>query len=69
MKNFMKKILLGFLPALFISMMFIMFSATTGATEEFRYERVCANGICIVTVYNSEGSIVNVYEELDGGGN
>lgn len=67
MKNFMKKFLLRFLPALFILLMFIMFSLNAEAGEEYRYVRVCSNGICIVTVYASDGSIVNVYEELDSG--
>ena len=64
MKNFTKKILRGFLTLIFVIASFAVFSPA-GVSEELRIVRVCSNGICIVTVYNSEGAIVNVYEELD----
>ena len=64
MKNTIKKILSGILPVLFILITIVAFSSKAGA-EEFRIERVCNNGVCIVTVYNPDGAIVNVYEELD----
>ncbi len=65
MKNFTRKILRGFLPLIFVIASFIVFSSIADATEEYKIVRVCNNGICIVTVYASDGAIVNVYEELD----
>ncbi|NOS85290.1 MAG: hypothetical protein HOP31_09135 [Ignavibacteria bacterium] len=65
MKNYTKKFLGFFLPFLLIMISIHLFSASANADPEFRITRVCNNGICIVTVYNMEGAIVNVYEELD----
>lgn len=65
MKKFTKKFLGIFLPFLLILISIHLFTVTANADPEYRIERVCNNGICIVTVYNMEGAIVNVYEELD----
>jgi len=64
MKTITKKISIYLIPLLFVILSFHFFNTPANA-EEFRIERVCSNGICIVTVYNTEGAIVNVYEELD----
>lgn len=65
MKNFTKKIFKGILPLIFVIASFMVFSSIADASEEQRVVRVCNNGICIVTIYSSDGAIVNVYEELD----
>ncbi|HMQ80160.1 MAG TPA: hypothetical protein PKE39_11535 [Ignavibacteria bacterium] len=65
MKKFTKKILGFFLPFLFIMISFNVFTGKVNADPEYRIERVCSNGICVVTVYTLDGAIVNVYEELD----
>lgn len=64
MKTITKKFLAVLLPVLFIFGSIHLFTPSAYA-DDYRVERVCSNGICIVTVYNSDGAIVNVYEELD----
>ncbi len=65
MKNIMKKITgLAIALSIFVTS-FILFAPSTGTAGDYYTTRVCSNGICIVTVYAPDGSIVNVYEELD----
>ena len=64
MKTITKKLLGILMLFLFIFGSIHLFTPSAYA-DEYRIERVCSNGICIVTVYNSDGAIVNVYEELD----
>ncbi|HRE09866.1 MAG TPA: hypothetical protein PK605_15750 [Ignavibacteria bacterium] len=64
MKTITKKIV-GIL-LLFLSIFCSLHLFTqSAAADDYRIEKVCSNGVCIVTVYNSDGAIVNVYEELD----
>ena len=65
MKNIIKKIAGMIFALMLLVSIIIIFSPSVSAAEDFYTTRVCSNGICIVTVYSEDGSIVNVYEELD----
>jgi hypothetical protein len=68
MKKGISKNILRFFIAVIIALICFLTSKTSMATpdpEAFTEIRDCANGICTVYVYNSYGSLVNIYEELD----
>jgi hypothetical protein len=68
MKKSINKNILRFFIAVIIVLICFLTSKTSMATpdpEAFTVIRDCANGVCIVYVYNSNGSLVNIYEELD----
>lgn len=65
MKNLMRKFTRYVLPAVLIFGSVLIFTPEADAGDNYRYERVCSNGRCIVYVYSQDGSLVNIYEELD----